>query len=92
MLGLKEAGTPYDACFLTNSHVNIFHEDGLELLPPDSKFSRRIKLIQKELENLSDDEFWEDTDSFSDLRTQIAQGQQRMQGTPTPLCGSLCSV
>ena len=85
MLGLKEAGTPYDACFLTNSHVDIFPEEGLKLLPPDSKFSIRIKRIQKRLENLSDDEFWEDADSFGALRTQIAQGQQRMQGHTSPL-------
>ena len=82
MLGLKEAGTPYDACFLTNSHVNIFPEDGLELLGPDSKFSRRIRRIQKKLENLSDDEFWEDGGELEALHAQVVQGQQCMQGTP----------
>ena len=81
-LGLKEAGTPYDACFLTNSHVDIFPEEGHELLGPDSKFSRRIRRIEKKLENLSDDEFWEDGGELEALRAQVVQGQQRMQGTP----------
>ena len=82
MLGLKEAGTPYDACFLTNLHVDIFPEDGLELLGPDSKFSRRTRRIHKKLENLSDDEFWEDGGELEDLHAQVAQGQQRMHGPP----------
>ena len=86
MLGLKEAGTSYDACFLTNSHVGIFPQDGSELLAPDSKFSRRINRIQKKLENLSDDEFWEDGTELDALRTQVDQGQQRMQGTPPLRC------
>ena len=80
LLGLKEAGTAYDACFLTNSHVDIFPEDGMELLGPDSKFSRRMRRIEKKLENLSDDEFWEDGNTIDDLRAQVAKGQQRMQG------------
>ena len=81
MLGLKEAGTSYDACFLTKLHVEIFPEDGMELLGPDSKFSRRIRRIQKKLENLSDDEFWEDGGAIEDLRAQVVKGQQRMQGS-----------
>ena len=52
----------------------------MELLGPDSKFSRRMRRIEKKLETLSDDEFWEDGGTIEDLRAQVAKGQQRMQG------------
>ena len=47
-LGLDEAGVPYNACFVTNSHVEAFPEEGLWLLPDDSKYSRRLHRIQPE--------------------------------------------
>ena len=81
-LGLDEAGIPYNACFVTNSHVETFPEEGLRLLPEDSKYSRRLLRIQRKIDNLSDDEFWEDGGELEALRAQVVQGQQRMQGTP----------
>ena len=47
----------------------------------DSKFSRRMRRIEKKLETLSDDEFWEDGNTIDDLRAQVAKGQQCMQGS-----------
>ena len=83
-LGLDEAGVPYNACFVTNSHVESFPEEGLRLLPDDSKYSRRLQRIQRKLDNLSDDEFWDDDNIVDDLRAQMEKGQQRMKGEPAP--------
>ena len=79
-LGLDEAGIPYNACFFTNSHIEAFPEEGLRLLPEDSKYSRRLLRIQRKLDNLSDDEFWDDDNVVDDLRAQMEKGQQRMKG------------
>ena len=48
-LGLDEAGVPYNACFATNSHSDSYPEEGLRLLPDDSKYSRRLACIQCKL-------------------------------------------
>ena len=85
-LGLDEAGVPYNACFMTNSHSDPYPEEGLRLLPDDSKYSRRIARIQRKLENLSDDEFWDDDSVVEDLRAQVEKGQQRMKGLYFSLC------
>ena len=79
-LGLDEAGIPYNACFVTNSHVETFPEEGLRLLPEDSKYSRRLLRIQRKIDNLSDDEFWDDDNLVDELRLQMEKGQQRMKG------------
>ena len=83
-LGLDEAGVPYNACFVTNSHVESFPEEGLRLLPDDSKYSRRLQRIQRKLDNLSDDEFWDDDNIVDALRAQMEKGQQRMKGELAP--------
>ena len=85
-LGLDEAGVPYNACFATNSHSDSYPEEGLRLLPEDSKYSRRLARIQRKLENLSDDEFWDNDNMVDDLRAQVEKGQQRMKGVHFPLC------
>ena len=87
-LGLDEAGVPYNACFVTNSHVEAFPEEGLRLLPDDSKYSRRLHPIQRKLDNLSDDECWDDDNVVDDLRVQMEKGQQRMKGVHSPLSHS----
>ena len=79
-LGLDEAGVPYNACFTTNSHSDSYPEEGLQLLPGDSKYSRRISRIRRKLDNLSDDEFWDNDNVVEDLRAQVEKGQQRMKG------------
>ena len=79
-MGLDEAGVTYSACFITNSHIEAFPEDGLRLLPEDSKYSRRLLRIQRKLDNLSDDEFWDDDNIVDELRAQMEKGQQRMKG------------
>ena len=79
-LGLDEAGIPYNACFVTNSHVETFPEEGLRLLPEDSKYSRRLLRIQRKIDNLSDDEFWDNDNLVDELRLQMEKGQQRMKG------------
>ena len=60
--------------------MEAFPEEGLRLLPEDSKYSRRLSRIQKKLDNLSDDEFWDDDNIVEDLRAQVEKGQQRMKG------------
>ena len=80
-LGLNEAGIPYNACFVTNSHVDAYPEDGVRLLPDDSKYSKRLSRIQRKLDNLSDDEFWDDDNVVEALRVQVEQSRQRMKGT-----------
>ena len=42
------------------------------------KYSRRLSRIQRKLDNLSDDEFWDDDSMVKDLRAQVEKGQQRM--------------
>ena len=79
-MGLDEAGVTYNACFITNSHIEAFPEDGMRLLPDDSKYSRRLLRIQRKLDNLSDDEFWDDDNIVDELRAQMEKGQQRMKG------------
>ena len=75
-LGLDEAGIPYNACFATNSHIDAYPEDGMCLLPDDSKYSRRLSRIQRKLDNLSDDELWDDGNVVEDLRVQVEQSKQ----------------
>ena len=87
-MGLDEAGVTYNACFITDSHIEAFPEEGLRLLPDDSNYSRRLLRIQRKLDNLSDDEFWDDDNIVDELRSQMEKGQQRMKGR-SPLSISL---
>ena len=85
-LGLQEAGIPYSACFTTNSHMDGFPEEGKQLLPDDSKYSRRLARIQSKLDKLSDEEFWSDddtTDNSSELQQKLKSANQRLNGVPT---------
>ena len=60
-LVLDEAGIPY-------SHIDAYPEDGVRLLPADSKYSRRLSRIQRKLDDLSDDEFWDNDNVVENLR------------------------
>ena len=64
--------------------MEAFPEEGLWILPDDSKYSRRLHRIQRKLDNLSDDEFWDDDNIVDDLRVQVEKGQQRMKGVFSP--------
>ena len=68
--------------------MEAFPEEGLWILPDDSKYSRRLHRIQRKLDNLSDDEFWDDDNIVDDLRVQVEKGQQRMKGVLTPFITS----